>query len=267
MRYLSLVLATLLLVTACSSTDKEKEKVDNRSAEEIYAEAQGFMAEKRYKKAAESFQEIERLHPSSDYATRAEIMGAYAYYKDSEYDDAANMLDRFIKLHPAHPDIAYAYYLRAICYYEQINDITRDQQITEDALVTLKEVVTRFPDTDYARDARIKLDLTTDHLAGKQLEIGRYYQKRGEYVAAINRFRTVAESYQTTSQVPEALHRLVETYLMLGINGEAQKYASVLGHNYPDSAWYKRTYKLMKSDTAMPEPKEGTGSSWLPKVL
>lgn len=263
-----LLLGLLFFVAACSSDKEEEVKIDNRSPQEIYAEAQGLMAEKRYKKASEAYQEIERLHPFSEYATRAGIMAAYAKYRDSDYDDAVILLERFLKLHPAHADASYAYYLRAICYYEQITDIRRDQQVTEQALAALKEVVLRFPESPYARDAKIKMDLTNDHLAGKQLEIGRYYQKRGEYVAAINRFRDVVERFQTTAQTPEALHRLVETYLALGVTAEAQKYAAVLGHNYPDNVWYKRTYKLMGGDTASAPKEEPKGSSrWLPNIL
>jgi tetratricopeptide (TPR) repeat protein len=170
------------------------------------------------------------------------------FYRDGKNYDAEITQERFIKLHPAHKDVAYAYYMRAIGYYEQITDISRDQKITEDALAALREVVQRFPNSPYARDAKIKIDLTQDHLAGKQLEIGRFYQKRGEYVAAINRFRDVVERYQTTAQVPEALHRLVETYLTLGITTEAQKYASVLGHIFPEDKWYKRSFKLLGKD-------------------
>lgn len=265
-RVLSLFLL-LAITVACSSTDEEEKQVDTRSAEQIYTEAEGLMRERRYEKASETYQEIERLHPYSEYATKGAIQAAYAHYKNSDYDDAIILLERFIKLHPAHPDVAYAYYMRAICYYEQITDIRRDQQITEQALATLKEVVQRFPGTDYARDARVKLDLTYDHLAGKQLEIGRYYQGRGEYVAAINRFREVVEKYQTTAQAPEALHRLVETYLTLGVTAEAQKYASVLGHSHPDSVWYKRTYQLMKPLKTQMEKENKDSSGWLPDIL
>ena len=244
------ILGLLPLLAACSS-DKE-DKIDTRPPEQIYAEANDQLSQRLFKTSAESFQQIEKLYPYSDYATHAQMLAAYAFYKDGKYDDAIITLERFMKLHPAHKDIPYAYYMRAICYYEQITDIQRDQKITEEALNSLREVVQRFPDTSYAKDARIKIDLTQDHLAGKQLEIGRFYQSRGEYVAAINRFRDVIERYQTTSQVPEALHRLVETYLTLGVMAEAQKYASVLGYNYPDSVWYKRSYKLLGDNAPKP---------------
>lgn len=243
------VLYSVFALFLVSCADKEKDAIgEKRPPSELYAEADDLLQQKLYKTAAEKFQEIERLYPYSDEATRAQIMAAYAFYRDGKYDDADITFERFIKLHPAHKDIAYAYYMRAIGYYEQITDISRDQKITEEALAALREVVQRFPNSPYARDAKIKIDLTQDHLAGKQLEIGRFYQKRGEYVAAINRFRDVVERYQTTAQVPEALHRLVETYLMLGITAEAQKYASVLGHNFPEDKWYKRSFKLLGKD-------------------
>lgn len=251
-RVFSLCIVLSLLLASCS--DSEKDVIgETRPPSALYAEADGNLQQRLYKTAAEQFQEIERLYPYSEEATHAQIMAAYAFYRDGKYDDAEIALERFIKLHPAHRDIPYAYYMRAMCYYEQITDIARDQKITEEALSALKEVVQRFPNTTYARDARIKVDLTLDHLAGKQLEIGRFYQKRGEYTAAINRFRDVVERYQTTSQAPEALHRLVETFLMLGITTEAQKYASVLGHNYPESVWYKRSFALLGKDAPKPE--------------
>lgn len=246
-----LLILFVLFLSACE--DKKSDIGDTRPPKVLYAEADNELQQHHYKKAAEKFQDIERLYPYSDEATRAQLMTGYAYYRDSKYDDAELALERFIKLHPAHRDIPYAYYMRAISYYEQITDIERDQKITEEALAALREVVQRFPETSYARDARIKIDLTQDHLAGKQLEIGRFYQKRQDYTAAINRFREVVERYQTTSQVPEALHRLVETYLMLGIKTEAQKYASVLGHNYPDSKWYRRSFALLGKDAPKPE--------------
>lgn len=242
------VLLIMGLLSACSGESDEKPITETRPPSALYAEAENSLAERRYKTAAEQFQEIERLYPASDEATHAQVMAAFTNYRDGKYDDAEIILDRFIKLHPAHKDIAYAYYMKAIGYYEQITDIARDQRMTEDALNALREVVQRFPDTPYARDARIKIDLTQDHLAGKQLEIGRFYQQRGETAAGINRFREVVERYQTTSQVPEALHRLVESYLLLGVVPEAQKYAAVLGHNFPDSPWYRRSYALLGKD-------------------
>jgi outer membrane protein assembly factor BamD len=172
-------------------------------------------------------------------------MAAYAHYQVNEYDEAILAAQRFLQLHPGNKDAAYAYYLIGLSYYEQITDVGRDQRTTEDALKSLDELVRRFPDSAYARDARLKIDLTRDHLAGKEMAVGRYYLKRQEYVAAINRFRTVVEKYQTTNHVAEALHRLVECYLSLGVSKEAQAAAAVLGRNYPGSDWYQDSYNLL----------------------
>ena len=171
-------------------------------------------------------------------------MSAYAFYGANEYDEAISAARRFIDLHPGHKDVAYAYYLIGVSYYEQISDVGRDQKMTEDALAAFDELIRRFPDTQYARDAEIKADLTRDHLAGKEMEIGRYYLRRGEYVAAINRFNNVVGRYQTTTHVPEALHRLTEAYMALGIQEEARRTASVLGYNFPGSQWYQDSYAL-----------------------
>ena len=191
-------------------------------------------------------------------------MSAYAHYSVDEYDDAIPALDSFIELHPGNRSTAYAYYLRALCYYEQIADVTRDQGNSEQALRSLSDVVARFPNTDYARDAALKLDLVRDHLAGKEMEIGRYYLTRDQFLAAINRFRTVVEKYQTTTHVPEALERLVEAYLSLGVRDEAQTAGAVLGYNYPGSEWYQDAYNLLKANNLKPEKKEG---SWLNSVF
>jgi outer membrane protein assembly factor BamD len=210
------------------------------------------------------FDEVERQHPYSSWATQAQLMSAYAHYVNNEYDDAIIGLDHFIDLHPGHRSAPYAYYLKALCYYEQITDVGRDQKNTESALESLAEVVARFPNTDYSRDASLKLDLTRDHLAGKEMEIGRYYENRGEYLAAVNRFRTVVEKYQTTTHVPEALHRLVECYLALGVNDEAQTAGAVLGFNFPGTDWYQDSYALLTGQNLQPEVKEG---SWLSGVF
>jgi outer membrane protein assembly factor BamD len=224
-----LVAATL---AACGST---KETYVDRSVEDLYNGAMDKLVQHDYRGAAKQFDEVERQHPYSVWATKAELMGAYASYEANKYDDAIGAADRFIQLHPGHHDVAYAYYLKAISYYVQIVDVGRDQRITDKAMKSLDEVVRRFPDSKYARDARLKLDLTRDHLAGKEMDIGRYYLRHGQYAAAINRFRRVVDNYQTTSHVPEALHRLTECYLALGVPDEAQKTAAVLGYNYPGS--------------------------------
>ncbi|HSR71163.1 MAG TPA: outer membrane protein assembly factor BamD, partial [Kiloniellales bacterium] len=199
----------------------------------------------------------------SVWATQAQLMAAYAHYLNNTYDEAINALDRFIELHPGHRDVAYAYYLRAISHYEQISDVGRDQRQTRLALEGLEEVVRRFPDSRYARDAAFKLDLARDHLAGKHMTVGRFYQEKGEYLAAINRFRLVIRDYQTTTHVPEALHRLVECYLALGVSDEAQATAAVLGYNYPGNPWYADSYTLLTGVDLLPEEQEG---SWISRV-
>jgi outer membrane protein assembly factor BamD len=201
-----------------------------------------------YKNAAKEFEEVDRQHPYSVWATKAQIMAAFTYYQSNKYDDAIIALDRFIQLHPGHRDIPYAYYLKALCYYEQISDIGRDQRLTQQALDALAEVVKRFPESPYARDARLKVELAIDHLAGKEMAVGRYYQANSQYIGAINRYRVVIERYQTTTHVPEALHRLVESYLSLGVKSEAQEAAAVLGYNFPGSDWYQDSYYLMTGE-------------------
>jgi outer membrane protein assembly factor BamD len=238
-------LATGLLLILAACADKKDQPYVERPVDQLYNEASAAMDAGDYKKAADTFDEVERQHPYSEWATRAQLMSAYAHYQELKYDDAIVSLDRFIQLHPGSPDIAYAYYLRALSYYEQITDVQRDQKVTQQALDALNEVVHRFPDTEYARDAKIKIDLTTDHLAGKEMEIGRYYLRRGEYTAAIGRFRRVVDNYQTTSHVPEALLRLTEAYMALGLVSEAKQTAAVLGYNFPGSDWYADAYTLV----------------------
>jgi outer membrane protein assembly factor BamD len=251
--------ALLLALGACGS-DKEEEYVE-RPVEELYNEGLDALHEGENDDAATLFDEVERQHPYSTWATRAQLMAAYSHYREERYDDALNAIDRFLSLHPGHQGAPYAYYLRALCYYEQIADVTRDQGNTEEAQRALSDVIARFPNTPYARDASLKLDLVRDHLAGKEMEVGRYYLQRDMYLAAINRFRTVVEQYQTTTHVPEALHRLVESYLSLGINEEAQAAGAVLGYNYPGTDWYQDSYNLLASRDLQPqEPAEG---SWL----
>ncbi len=212
---------------------------------------------RRFQQAVTLFDQVERDHPYSTWATNAKLMAAYGDYMRNRYTEAIGALDRFIQLHPAHRDIAYAYYLRALCYYEQIADAQRDQRGTEQAMAALQDVVNRFPDTAYARDARLKIDLARDHLAGKEMNIGRFYQRQRLYGAAIGRFRRVIEDYQTTNHVPEALHRLTEIYLALGLTEEARKTASVLGHNFPGSPWYQDSYALLVEGAPPAEQRVG----------
>jgi outer membrane protein assembly factor BamD len=258
-RLLLFVLCLLVPLAACGDKkDKDKEKPPE-TVEKLYNDAWAKLQEKEYKEAIKGFEEVERQHPYSEWATRAEVMGAYANYKSENYTDAVGSLERFVKQHPGSRDTPYAYYLRSMCYYEQIVDVGRDQKVTDQARQALVEVIKRFPDTPYARDAKIKLDLVIDHLAGKEMEIGRYYERHLDYLAAINRFRTVVEKYQTTSHSPEALHRLVECYLRLGVVDQAKRYAAVLGYNYPGSTWYKDSYALMNGGALPPEPEAQGG--------
>jgi len=260
-RFAAVALLGLTLV-ACSSDDRPA--YVEQPVEDLYNGAMNAMQAGDYEEAARLFDEVERQHPYSEWASKAQLMAAYAFYQENSYDEAINALDRFIELHPGSPDVAYAYYLKAISYYEQISDVRRDQRMTSDALTSLEELVRRFPDSKYSRDAELKIDLALDHLAGKHMAIGRFYQSRSEYLAAINRFRTVIERYQTTTHVPEALHRLVECYLAMGIVDEAQATAAVLGHNFPGSEWYIDSYALLTGENLRPEDSEG---SWISGVF
>ncbi len=244
--------AGLLAGLAACGGDEAPPYVE-RPVEELYNAALNNLYLENYEEAARLFDEVERQHPYSAWAPKSQLMAAFSQYQDSKYDDAINTLDRFIELHPANKDIAYAYYLRGISYYEQISDVARDQKMTRLALANLEEVVQRFPESKYSRDAAFKIDLTRDHLAGKHMDIGRFYQSQGEFLAAINRFRTVVKRYQTTTHVPEALHRLVECYLALGVVDEAQQNAAVLGHNYPGSEWYADSYALLTGVDVLPD--------------
>jgi outer membrane protein assembly factor BamD len=231
---------------------------------ELYNKGLEKLKDKQYKTAAKQFEEVERQHPYSGLATKATLMAAYAQYQRNGYTEAIAAAQRFITLHPGHKDAVYAYYLVALCYYEQIMDVKRDQSVTENALTSLEEVSRRFPGTVYARDAEAKAMLARDHLAGKEMEVGRYYLRKRAYVASINRFRTVVEKYQTTSQTPEALYRLTEAYYALGVQSEAQTAAAVLGHNYPNSQWYKDAYALLQTGGIAPEENK---ESWISKAI
>lgn len=256
--------AAVLLLASCSSSN-DKDVYVERPAEEFYNLGLAHLGERSYGAAASNFDEVERQHPYSVWAPRAQLMAAYAHYQADRYDDAINALDRFIQLNPGHPDVAYAYYLKAVCYYEQIADVERDQKMTSEALDALEDVVTRFPDSSYARDARLKMDLAVDHMAGQHMSIGRFYQRQGEHLAAINRFQIVVRDFQTTTHVPEALHRLVESYMALGVTDEAQATAAVLGHNYPGSEWYIDSYALLTGEDLRPE-EDQQQRSWISRV-
>ncbi|MDX2095667.1 MAG: outer membrane protein assembly factor BamD [Alphaproteobacteria bacterium] len=260
----ALVLTACLLLCACDGSDDELDKLDekNETVDVLYDKAFETFNRQAFKAATEKFEEVERQHPYSEWAARAQIMAAYSAYRGGQFDDALVILDRFVKLHPTHPSTPYAYYLTALTYYTQISDVGRDQKASERARAALKDVMERFPDSDYARDAGVKFELTEDHLAGKEMEIGRYYLKRMDYVAAVNRFKYVIDHYQTTSHTPEALHRLVESYLRLGVLTEAKKYAAVLGYNYPGSDWYGYSYAMLQGNLS-PEEKKSVFDQYL----
>ena len=241
-RHFAAILSVCAVVTACSGS--EEEPYVEQKVEILYNTAVNSLEAGDYQGAANKFNEVERQHPYSTWATKAQIMAAFSHYQANKYEEAVISLDRFIRLHPGNRDIAYAYYLKALSYYERISDVARDQLITELAMKSLNDIVRRFPNSKYTRDAKLKIDLTREHLAGKQMEIGRFYLNRGHYLAAINRFKSVVDDYQTTNQVPEALHRLVEAYTALGVIAEARRIAAVLGHNYPGSDWYLDSYAL-----------------------
>ncbi|WP_418151964.1 outer membrane protein assembly factor BamD [Litorimonas sp. RW-G-Af-16] len=245
------ILGLAVAVTGCSvlggGDKKEKLAYVERPAELIYNQAVDRMDQGDWKRANLFFQEVERQHPFSKWARRSMLMSAYASYRSTDYDESIATAQRFIGLHPGNDSTPYAYYLIAINYYDQIYDVGRDQATTVNAENALQQVVRRYPDSDYARDARLKLELTHDHLAGKEMSIGRYYLKENQQLAAIGRFKNVIKNYETTSQTEEALHRLVESYVSLGIINEAKLVGSVLGYNYPDSEWYEDSYKLLSN--------------------
>jgi outer membrane protein assembly factor BamD len=240
--------AALLLLSACGATDQNAKQAPVGPVEGLYNHGIDALNARRFSTADDQFTAVEQNYPFSSWAVNAQLMSGYSLYLQNKYTAAIGTLDRFIQLHPAHRDIAYAYYLRALSYYEQIADIERDQKGTEQAMNALREVVNRFPDTAYAQDAKLKIDLCFDHLAGKEMEIGRFYQKQHLYEAAIGRFQRVVDDFQTTNHVPEALARLTEIYLALGLKEEARKTAAVLGYNYPGSEWYDATYAQLEDD-------------------
>jgi len=248
---LALVLIAALGLGGCQLLGKKKTNGDTTYAEQpveqLYSVGAARLDAHRWGDAITYFKEVERQHPYSEWSRRAILMEAYAHYQANEYQAAIDDADRFIQLYPGNGSAPYAYYLKAQCYFEQIVDVGRDQSATQSSLIAMREVTRRFPKTEYAQDARLKIDMINDQLAGKEMNVGRYYLRNGSTLAAIGRFKTVIDRYQTTSHVPEALERLVEAYLTLGLVHEAQENAAVLGYNYPGSYWYDAAYKLMTS--------------------
>lgn len=250
---LALIAAVALPLGACARNRTRSDiPYIARDVGTLYSAARSRLDQGRYKEAAILFDEVERQHPYSIWARRAQLMSAFSYYLAKDYTQSIQSAQRFITVHPGNRDAPYAYYLVALGYYEQIQDVTRDQRITRQALDALGELARRYPNTRYASDARLKIDLVNDHLAGKEMEIGRFYQTRGQWLAANMRFRNVVDQYQQTTHTPEALMRLTETYLALGVPLEAQKAAAVLGRNYPGSDWYEHAYALMRKHPVEP---------------
>ncbi len=262
------VLAMVLLAASlggCSSFFNKDDTPPDEPADRLYNEGLYLLNQRKDpKQAAKKFEEVDRQHPYSDWARKALIMSAYAYYSATEYEECVGAAKRYITLHPGSPDAAYAQYLIGAAYFDEIPDITRDQARTERALAALEEVVRKFPTSEYANTAKQKMEVARDQLAGKEMQIGRYYMKNKDYTGAINRFKVVVTKYQTTRHVEEALERLTEAYMSLGITSEAQTAAAVLGHNFPDSEWYKHAYTLVKSGGV--EPTENKGS-WISKAF
>jgi outer membrane protein assembly factor BamD len=255
----ALIAVAALATASCAGNKKPRQQIayQERPVELLYATGADRLDNRRWNEAVDYFQEVERQHPYSEWSRRSILMTAYAHYQANQYTEALADADRFISLYPGNPSTVYAYYLKAICYFEQIVDVGRDQAATEQALSALRDVMQRYPSTEYARDARLKIDMVNDQLAGKEMAIGRYYLRQNQPVAAIGRFRTVIDRYQTTSHTPEALYRLVEVYLTMGLIDEAKKNGAVLGYNFPGDAWYGDAYKLLTDSGLRPavEPK------------
>ncbi len=263
---LMLVAAPLSACTTIADWFGKKDDVlSDDPADKLYNEGLFLLNQKKdFKAAAKKFEEVDRQHPYSDWARKALIMSAYAYYESREYEDAVTAAKRYVTLHPGSSDAAYAQYLIGASYFDQIADVSRDQQRTEKAMQALDEVVRKFPATEYAASAKKKIDVARDQLAGKEMTIGRYYLETRNFSGAINRFKVVVTQYQTTRHVEEALMRLAEAYMALGIADEAQTAAAVLGHNFPDSRWYKDAYAIVKSGGIEPRENEG---SWISRAF
>ena len=251
-------------LAACGSSSNREPPLENFTAEEIYQRGEWELENVRNGgEAARYFSEVERLYPYSEWAKRALIMQAFAYHKERDYENSRGAAQRFLDVYPGDEDAAYAQYLLALSYYDQIDEIGRDQGLTFQALQALRQVIEQYPDSEYAQSAILKFDLAFDHLAAKEMEIGRYYHKRGHWTASINRFRVVVEDFQTSTHTPEALHRLVEAYLSLGLNEEAQTAGAILGHNFQSTDWYQDSFALLTGRGLRPEP---TGDNWLRQV-
>lgn len=257
-----LVTAALSLLVACGGGEEER-PLDTFSAGELYKQAEERLEAGAPDDAARLFGEVERLYPYSEWAKRALVMQAFSYHRDRDYESARGAAERYIATFPADEDAAWAQYLLALSYYDQIDDVGRDQGLTLEALQALRAVIEEYPESEYSRSAVLKFDLAFDLLAAKEMEVGRFYLKSGHYVAAINRFRVVVEDFQTTTQTPEALHRLVESYISLGLTDEAQTAGAILGFNFQSSDWYQDSFALLTGQGLRPE---ATGDNWLARI-
>ena len=265
-RVSALIFATIfILLSNCSENQVgiDNSPSEDKAAEEIFNSGEKEILRKRYGDAAEKFTEVERLYPYSDWAKRALIMQVYSFHKDQSYENVVSAANRFIEFHPNDKDVPYAYYLIGLSYYDQVLAIGRDQELAKEALRVFSLITKEYPESKYASSSQIRFNFLRDHLASKEMEVGRYYLKRSHYAPAINRFRGVIEEFPTTSQVPEALHRLVEAYLSLGLVNEAQTAGAILGYNYRSTEWYDRTFALLSSKGLKPK---SSGNSWLSKV-
>jgi outer membrane protein assembly factor BamD len=265
-RFAPLVLVLALTpLGGCASWWQQKDQVLDDPADKLYNEGLFLMNSSRdYKRAAKKFEEVDRQHPYSEWARKALIMSAYSYYETHEYDDAIGAARRYVTLHPGSPDAAYAQYLIASSYFDQIQDVTRDQTRTERAMQSLEEVIRKYPETEYAASAKKKVEMARDQIAGREMLVGRYYLERRDFTGAINRFKVVVTAYQTTRHVEEALMRLTEAYMALGIVDEAQTAAAVLGHNFPDSTWYKEAYAIVRGGGVEPSRNP---ASWISRAF
>ena len=247
---------------------RTKVDLSAKTPEELYNNGVDALNQRRFSTAVAQFDAVEQNYPYSSWAVNSQLMHGYTEYLQNHYTEAVGALDRYIQLHPTSANISYAYYLRALSFYEQIADIQRDQKGTEQAMTALQDVVNRFPDSAYARDARLKIDLCRDHMAGKEMEIGRWYENQKLYAAAIGRFQKVVDDYQTTNHTPEALHRLTELYLLLGLTDQAKRTAAVLGHNYPGSPWYEDSYQqLAENGIAPPAPRSAETAGFFSRTF
>lgn len=264
MKKICLALFSVLLISACATNEVKKEL----SAEELYNTAFEDLQKTRYKKAAQTFEQLEVEHPYSKWAVKAKLMSAYAYYKDESYDDAVLALDRFIKYHPGNKDVAYAYYLKGMCYYSQISSAEKDQGDTKQAEEVFERLIALYPNSKYAEDARKKLNLTEDYKAGQEMVVGRFYLNNGNYLSALNRFNVVLENYQTTVQIEEALYRQVEIYKILGLNKYAKGYYDILKLNYPEGKWTEKAEKVLNKTKNSEEIKDNKSGneSWISKL-